>query len=215
MCDGLVSPCAVRVCEAQVPVCVYGTLRPGQPGHERVFGDGDVAAVFGAVIPWRRLVVSDEDAGGGRWGGYAMAVAAPGGDGVVGELLVLHPGRVERVLAAVDDYEFEQVAAGEPGCPYRRTQVGVHLPIGTGTRWPAFTVSAWVYLPAGPLLGHVEAARAVPGDDWTRVRPVVVPDGAPWAVDHAATAGCALAGGMSVSQDGRPLSWVVTDGARS
>ncbi|HEX5495847.1 MAG TPA: gamma-glutamylcyclotransferase family protein [Mycobacteriales bacterium] len=146
------------------PVCVYGSLRGGQPARARLVDDSDVVAVAAARIPGHRLVVAG--AGAGRWAGCAMAVPAPGGS-VVGELLVLRPDRRDEVLEALDAYEFAGYCRADPRCPYRRRLLDVLLPLNEWGLGRAVAVPAWVYLPGAPLHALRGNAREVPGGDWS------------------------------------------------
>jgi gamma-glutamylcyclotransferase (GGCT)/AIG2-like uncharacterized protein YtfP len=130
---------------------VYGTLRPGQPNHERLLGDA-VAWHRPALLPGHQLLVA------------GLPFAADGADGgrVLGDLLALVPERHRSVLRALD--RFEGFRPADPGSSlYVRERRRV---VYDGDDGRTVTTMAWVYL-AGPLARRgLGAADRVAGGDW-------------------------------------------------
>ena len=141
-----------------LPVFVYGTLRRGQ-GNYRLLS-GRTAAEHPAVLPGHAL----HDAG--------LPYVVPGSptDQVVGELMVVDPGRYAEVLASLDRLE-----GFRPGCPSHYVRVAATARYRHGAEERA--VEAWVYL-AGDRF-RASAATLVSSGDWLaprrRRRPAPVP----------------------------------------
>jgi gamma-glutamylcyclotransferase (GGCT)/AIG2-like uncharacterized protein YtfP len=130
---------------------VYGTLRPGQPNHERLLG-GLVAWHRPAVLPGHQLLVA----------GLPFVAGAGDGGQVLGDLLGLVGERHRSVLRALDRFEGYRPADPE-GSLYVRAERQVAY---AGDDGRPITVPAWVYL-AGPLvLRGLSAANRVASGDW-------------------------------------------------
>lgn len=149
----------------RLPVCVYGTLRSGEPARARLVDQTDTVAVADARLPGHRLMATDP--GSPRWPGYAMAVPAAR-ESVAAELVALRPDRHDEVLAALDAYEFAGYSPTDPECPYVRRRLEVLLPLDEWGYGPTVAVPAWVYLPGAALWNLQGRARDVPGGDWAR-----------------------------------------------
>lgn len=135
----------------QLPVFVYGTLRPGQRNHD-LFLRGRTTAVRPARL--RGAVLYEGP-------GYPYAVADPAGE-VLGELVTLAPAGYGHVLAALD--VLEDHVPGDPASLYDRVEREVQL---TGSGETAETVRAWVYLAADRVARGLRAAGTpVPGGSW-------------------------------------------------
>lgn len=131
----------------QLPVFVYGTLRPGQRNY-----DGFLRGLTAAEQPARlRGAMLYEGPG------HPYAVATPDGE-IRGELITLGPADYDTVLDALDT--LEGCAPGGSGDLYERVERGVSLDGGG-------TARAWVYLAGGRLSARLRAVGTpVPGGDW-------------------------------------------------
>lgn len=134
--------------QEQLPVFVYGTLRPGQRLH-RLLADATTNAER-AVLPGHQLY------GVGMAFPYVTPATAPGRQ-VVGDLLDLDPDAYPQVLARLDQVEgYHPDHEGQSH--YLRRQVAVQV--------AGQSRSAWVYL-AGP--GAAECLTddlLSPSGDW-------------------------------------------------
>lgn len=128
----------------QLPVFVYGTLRPGQPN-------------------WQRLLVGQaERVVAGRLGGvmlldcghYPAAVERPGGGGAAGEVVSIRPTAYAGMMAGLD--YLEGYAPGDPQRLFDRVVRPVQTADGP--------VDSWVYLAGSMLAGS--ALPVVAGGDW-------------------------------------------------
>jgi gamma-glutamylcyclotransferase (GGCT)/AIG2-like uncharacterized protein YtfP len=135
---------------------VYGTLRPGQPNHERLLA-GAVAWHRPAVLPNHQLLVA----------GLPFVADAIDGGQVLGDLLSLVPERHQALLRTLD--RFEGYRPADPrGSLYVREERQVAYDGGDGR---TITAPAWVYL-AGPLaLRGLGEANRVPSGDWLGPNP--------------------------------------------
>lgn len=132
-----------------LPFFVYGTLRPGEPNHDRYLRGRTSAEEPGRLSG---AVLYDGL-------GYPYAVAEPGGV-VRGELVTALPHAYARLLAELD--ELEEYVPGDPGSLYERVERDV-VRADDGTT----TVRAWVYLAAPPVAARLRAhGTLIPGGDW-------------------------------------------------
>ena len=128
----------------QLPVFVYGTLRPGQPNWDRL-----LAARTERVIAGRLLGTVLLDCGH-----YPAAVERPGAGDAVGEVLWIRPAAWPAALADLD--HLEGYDAADPDRLFDRLVRSVDTADGP--------VDCWVYL-AGRTL--TESGRPeVPNGDW-------------------------------------------------
>jgi gamma-glutamylcyclotransferase (GGCT)/AIG2-like uncharacterized protein YtfP len=117
----------------QLPVFVYGTLRPGQKNYRRYL-QGRTSREEPALCRGRLYFIAE--------GGYPYLTPEEGD--VRGELLTLHPATYQQTLAALDDLE-EYSAQDEAGSLYLRRIATVRA----GVR----EVPAWVYYWHGTTSG--------------------------------------------------------------
>ncbi|MET9829410.1 gamma-glutamylcyclotransferase family protein [Streptomyces sp. NPDC006385] len=138
----------------RLPFFVYGTLRPGEPNHDR-FLRGRTLAEEPA-----RLVGAELYAGPG----YPYAVEEPGGGGTVrGELVTARPEEYPALLAALD--RLEEYAPADPRNLYERIAREV-IRAADGT-----AVRAWVYVAAPAVAARLRThGRLIETGDWT-IRP--------------------------------------------
>jgi gamma-glutamylcyclotransferase (GGCT)/AIG2-like uncharacterized protein YtfP len=132
---------------ADLPIFVYGTLRPGQANHGWALRGRTVTAEP-AVLPGAVLYAGP---------GYPYAVRAPegGGAAVHGDLIHPAPEQHAAVLADLDRLE---------GTEYERVAAAVRRRDGT-------TVRAWVYLATAPLAARLRTTGTpIAGGDWLRRR---------------------------------------------
>lgn len=134
--------------QVRLPFFVYGTLRPGEPNHDRY--------LRGRIRSERPARLADAVLYDGP--GYPYAVAEPGGV-VQGELVTALPGTYDELIAALD--ELEECVPGDPRSLYERVARRVTLH-ADGT-----AELAWVYL-AGPIVAARLRAhgRLIEGGDW-------------------------------------------------
>ena len=131
----------------QLPVFVYGTLRPGQPNWERLLA-GHSERVVAGRLPGAILL---------DCGHYPAAVERPGADaagGAAGEVVWIAPAAWSAVLTALD--HLEGFAPGDPDPLFDR----VVRPVDTADG----SVDCWVYLAGRPLSDPARAVVA--GGDW-------------------------------------------------
>ncbi|WP_406860787.1 gamma-glutamylcyclotransferase family protein [Streptomyces sp. HUAS MG47] len=129
----------------ELPFFVYGTLRPGEPNHDR-FLLGRTAAEEPARL-----------AGALLYDGPGYPYATPGDGRIAGELVTAAPGAYGELLAVLDRLE-DYFGPGHPRNLYERERRDV-LRLRDGAAVPA-----WVYFAApgarpGPL---------IEGGDWFR-----------------------------------------------
>ncbi|WP_329283309.1 gamma-glutamylcyclotransferase family protein [Streptomyces sp. NBC_01451] len=131
-----------------LPFFVYGTLRPGEPNHDRFLRGRTRSERPGRLTG---AVLYDGP-------GYPYAVAEPGGV-VHGELVTALPEVYDELLAELD--ELEECVPGDPRSLYERVARRVTLDA------EGSAVSAWVYL-AGPVVAVRLRARGslIKGGDW-------------------------------------------------
>ncbi|MEV5505351.1 gamma-glutamylcyclotransferase family protein [Streptomyces orinoci] len=125
----------------QLPLFVYGTLRPGRHNYARYL-QGHTTAEKPARLRGAALYEGP---------GYPFAVPAPHSQ-VHGDLITLAPAGYAAVLTTLD--ALEGYAPGAPDNLYERVALPVELP--TGERPPA-----WVYL-ATPTLAHTLRTTGTP-----------------------------------------------------
>lgn len=139
--------------DTDLPVFVYGTLRPGRvnwPVAEPLCVRHEPARLPGFALyslEWP----------------CAVGAAAHPEPGVVtgevhGDLLWLDPGRERDALGALDRFEDYHPQDRESSLYLRERH-----PVATDARR---ALDAWVYVPAATLLAQVSEQRRVPGDDW-------------------------------------------------
>jgi len=109
-----------------LPVFVYGTLRPGEKNYER-FLDGRTIKVIRATAEGHLFYVAD--------GGYPYM--EPGRGRVTGDLVYLHPECYEDTLRQLDELE-EYEPAAEFRSVYLRRRTIVKLVDGS-------SAAAWIY----------------------------------------------------------------------
>lgn len=127
----------------QLPVFVYGTLRPGQPNWKRLLSGRTERVVAGRLSG---AVLLD-------CGHYPAAVERPGPGLVVGEVVWMKPVAWPMVLSALDD--LEGYSAGDPDRLYDRVVRPVETADGP--------VDCWVYVAGRRIAGGLPA---VTGGDW-------------------------------------------------
>lgn len=112
--------------QEQLPVFVYGTLRPGEKNHRRYLG-GRTTRIVPAVARGELRFVSGE--------GYPCVTP---GEGIVkGELIFLAPDRYEETLHRLDELE-EYDEGSEEKSVYLRRRAAVTLPDGS-------SAEGWIY----------------------------------------------------------------------
>ena len=132
--------------EQQLPVFVYGTLRPGEGNHHCVAAA--MTAASAALLEDHALYVS----------GLPWVVPQPGGR-VVGDLIDIAPARYAATLARLD--RLEGYRPGSPDGLYVRVQVVVRLDGSTDSR------RAWVYLAGRRSAARLtQTATPVASGDW-------------------------------------------------
>ncbi|GGJ12917.1 gamma-glutamylcyclotransferase family protein [Streptomyces brasiliensis] len=135
-----------------LPFFVYGTLRPGEPNHDRHLRGRtrreEPARLMGAVLY--------------DGPGYPYAVEARAGV-AHGELVTTLPEAYSRLLAELD--RLEEYVPGDPSNLYDRVEREVVRPDGSTSR-------AWVYVAAPAVAARLHAhGTLVPGGDWHTRRP--------------------------------------------
>jgi len=128
----------------QLPVFVYGTLRPGQPNWARLLA-GRAERVLAGCLPGAVLLDCSH---------YPAAIERPGAGGAVGEVVWIRPPDWSAVLTALD--HLEGYAAHDPDRLYDR----VVRPVSTADG----PVDCWVYLAGRRLAGA--GLPALAGGDW-------------------------------------------------
>ncbi len=135
-----------------LPFFVYGTLRPGEPNHDRFLRGRTRAEEPGRLTG---AVLYDGP-------GYPYAVEAAGGV-VRGELVTALPEAYGELLAVLD--RLEEFAPGDPRNLYERVERDV-VRDADGR-----TVRAWVYVAAPAVAARLRGrGRVIEGGDW-RDRP--------------------------------------------
>jgi gamma-glutamylcyclotransferase (GGCT)/AIG2-like uncharacterized protein YtfP len=134
---------------AQLPVFVYGTLRPGEANYRWLLAQATVTAER-AVLPGHQLYAI------GMGFPYATPATA-GGRQVVGDLLTLDPDTYDQVLGHLDGLEGYQ-PRHEAHSHYLRRQVTVLV-----ADQPR---QAWVYLAGPRATDRLTDAQLSPTGDW-------------------------------------------------
>ncbi|WP_149183219.1 gamma-glutamylcyclotransferase family protein [Streptomyces sp. TRM49041] len=134
---------------SELPIFVYGTLRPGAYNHDR-FLKGRTGAEEPARLPGALL-----------HDGPGYPYVARGDGEVVGDLVHAAPGRYRELLSVLDRLE-DFLGPGHPLNVYEREARDV-VRVRDGS-----AVRAWVYV-AAP---RTELGAPVPGGDWLSRRPV-------------------------------------------
>ncbi|MGW1795522.1 gamma-glutamylcyclotransferase family protein [Streptomyces sp. NPDC001984] len=130
-----------------LPFFVYGTLRPGEPNHDRY-----LRGRIHTEEPGRLTGALLYDGPG-----YPYAVDAPGGV-VHGELVTALPHAYAQLLTELD--RLEEYGAGDPNSLYDRVKREVERADGG-------TVRAWVYVAAPRVAARLRAGGTlIPGGDW-------------------------------------------------
>ena len=128
----------------QLPVFVYGTLRPGQPNWDRLLA-GRSERVAPGRLPGMDLL---------DCGHYPAAIERPGAGAAVGDVVWIRPASWPAVLADLD--HLEGYDPHDAGRLYERV-----------TRWvetPGSLVECWIYL-AGTTLS-ASTRPTIAGGDW-------------------------------------------------
>lgn len=138
----------------QLPIFVYGTLRPGC-GNDRLWrGRATVVNTEPAVCPGLRLVT-----------GGAFPYALPHADSeTIGDVITANPGEWAELIADLDMLEGFRADRPDDSL-YVRRPVGVGLVDVDGSIMSYERV--WTYVAAH--VGHVSRLRPVPGNDWMEV----------------------------------------------
>jgi len=138
--------------ESHLPFFVYGTLRPGEPNHDR-FLRGRVRSEEPGRL--RETVLYDGP-------GYPYAVEEPGGV-VRGELVTARTEAYAELLAALD--RLEGYVPGDPRNLYERVEREVLRDADEAV------VRAWVYVAAPAVAARLRGAGGtlIESGDW-RVR---------------------------------------------
>lgn len=129
--------------EGQLPVFVYGTLRPGQANYRALLAGRTSAENRGWA---ERLAMYS-------LGSFPVASPAPGGR-IAGHLITLRPRVYRRVLRHLDDLE------GYTGDPRTSLYIRRTWPV-TAEHGP--TQRAWIYV-AGPDIDVAELPPVSTGD---------------------------------------------------
>jgi gamma-glutamylcyclotransferase (GGCT)/AIG2-like uncharacterized protein YtfP len=130
-----------------LPFFVYGTLRPGEPHHDR-FLRGRTRSEEPARLTDAVLYEGP---------GYPYAVEGP--DGVVhGDLVSALPAAYPQLLTELD--RLEECVPGDPRSLYARVERDVLRADGSAVR-------AWVYVAAPAVAARLRAGgRIIPGGNW-------------------------------------------------
>jgi gamma-glutamylcyclotransferase (GGCT)/AIG2-like uncharacterized protein YtfP len=132
-----------------LPFFVYGTLRPGEPNHDRFLRGRTLSEESGRLPD---AVLYDGP-------GYPWAVEEPGG-AVHGELVTARPEGYGRLLLELD--ELEEYVPGDPRSLYVRVERDVVR------RRDGAAVRSWVYLAGAAVAAGLRAdGRRIEGGDWT------------------------------------------------
>ncbi|WP_406126814.1 gamma-glutamylcyclotransferase family protein [Streptomyces sp. NBC_00989] len=131
-----------------LPFFVYGTLRPGEPNHDR-FLRGRTDSEERARLHAAALYDGP---------GYPYAVEVPGSV-IVGELVTARPEAYPQLLRELD--RLEDYAPGDPHNLYERVERQVTRDAdGTAVR-------AWVYLAAPAVTARLRThGKLIEGGDW-------------------------------------------------
>jgi gamma-glutamylcyclotransferase (GGCT)/AIG2-like uncharacterized protein YtfP len=135
---------------AQLPVFVYGTLRPGEANHCWLLAEV-MAAAERAVLPGHQLY------GTGMAFPYVTPATAPGRQ-VVGDLLTLDPDAYPEVLERLDALEGYRPERPEAHSHYLRQKVTVLV-----ADQPR---QAWVYLAGPGATDRLTDAQLSATGDW-------------------------------------------------
>ncbi|MFI1352740.1 gamma-glutamylcyclotransferase family protein [Streptomyces sp. NPDC020898] len=131
----------------RLPFFVYGTLRPGEPNHDRYLRGRIRSEEPGRLAD---AVLYDGP-------GYPYAVEESGGV-VYGELVDALPGEYAGLLHALD--ELEGFAPGDPRNLYERVARDVTRADGTAVR-------AWVYVAGPTVVVRLRAeGKLIGGGNW-------------------------------------------------
>lgn len=131
----------------RLPFFVYGTLRPGEPNHDRYLRgrirSEEPGRLAGAVLY--------------DGPGYPYAVEEPGGE-VCGELVDALPEAYGGLLHTLD--ELEEFVPCDPRSLYQRVVRDVTRADGTAVR-------AWVYVAGPTVVVRLRAqGKLIEGGDW-------------------------------------------------
>lgn len=138
----------MRERQVRLPFFVYGTLRPGEPNHDRY--------LRGRVRSEEPARLTDAALYDGP--GYPYAVPEPGGV-VHGGVVTALPEAYDGLLAVLD--ELEECVPGDPRSLYDRVTRQVTLDAD------GRTVPAWVYVAAPAVAARLRAhGRRIEGGDW-------------------------------------------------
>ncbi|MFI6464473.1 gamma-glutamylcyclotransferase family protein [Streptomyces sp. NPDC050528] len=130
------------------PFFVYGTLRPGEPNHDRFLRGRTESEERGRL---HGAALYDGP-------GYPYAVEAPGSV-IVGELVTARPEAYPQLLRELD--RLEDYAPGDPHNLYERVERRV-VREADGT-----AVRAWVYLAAPAVTARLRThGKLIEGGDW-------------------------------------------------
>nr|WP_307624100.1 gamma-glutamylcyclotransferase family protein [Streptomyces sp. V3I7] len=131
-----------------LPFFVYGTLRPGEPNHDR-FLRGRIRSEEPALLGDAVLYEGP---------GYPYAVEERGAGPVHGELVTALPEAYVQLLYELD--ELEEYVPGDAHSLYERVE-------REAVREDGGTVRAWVYVAAPRVAARLRAhGRPVTGGDW-------------------------------------------------
>ncbi|MEV6499052.1 gamma-glutamylcyclotransferase family protein [Streptomyces prunicolor] len=143
-----------------LPFFVYGTLRPGEPNHDR-FLRGRTESEEPARL---------HDAALYDGPGYPYAVEAPGAQ-IVGELVTARPEAYPQLLIALD--RLEDYAPGDPANLYERVELRVtrDADADADADTDGTSVHAWVYLAAPTVAARLRThGKLIEGGDWINRR---------------------------------------------
>ncbi len=131
----------------QLPLFVYGTLRPGEHNYALLRGK-TIGEVFAYTYHMELYSL----------GAFPMMVRGTGT--VYGELVSVHPGSYKGVLQLIDRLEGYRPDTDNPGL-YQRQPITVLDRAG-------HLVKAWAYL--GNIEGIGLKCERIPGGDWVKYR---------------------------------------------
>jgi gamma-glutamylcyclotransferase (GGCT)/AIG2-like uncharacterized protein YtfP len=135
--------------DEQLPLFVYGTLRPGQINH-RLFLLGRTVRERPAVLLGHRMYALD----------YPCIVDDSDGGRVVGHLIEIRAEEYAATLAAIDG--LEGYRADDADSPYVRVRRTAQVADAGDPR----ATEVWVYLAGPPVRARLADYESVPGGDW-------------------------------------------------